>query len=185
MTHSNHCITKYLTISTIKMQLLYQITPTSIYIRLSNLYNQILEYLVQVEIDPQLYDAVNRGVILGVAILTFFILFPGEPFNFQTEDKDGINAQEATKGGHEKEDSLAKEQTAKEHSAQRQRGRGGDHEEQQEKGGSQVNVRLIMNLTVYAFIVFGGMYILDKSYGIAFKDVIKPIFPKEAAVLGF
>jgi len=165
------------------MQLLYQITPTSIYIKLSNLYHQILEYLVQVEIDTQLYDAVNRGVILGVAILTFFILFPGEPFNFQIEDKDASHRQEATIA--QKGDSLAKEQTAKEHSAQRQRGRGTDREELQEKGGSQVNVPLIMNLTVYAFILFGGMYILDKSYGIAFKDVIKSIFPKEAAVLGF
>jgi len=162
------------------MQLLYQITPTSIYIKLSNLYHQILEYLLQVEIDPQLYDAVNRGVILGVAILTFFILFPGEPFNFQMEDKDDSNIQEET------EDSLAQERTAKEHSAQRQGDRGTDHKEQQAKGGGQqVNMPLIMNLTVYAFIVFGGMYILNKSYGIAFKDVIKSIFPKEAAVLGF
>ena len=148
--------------------------------------HQILENLHQVQIDPQLYDAVNRGVILGVAILTFFILFPGEPFDFQIEDKDDSHIQDATKvHGHEKGDSLAKEQTAKEHSAQRQRGRGTDHEKQHEKGGGQVNLPLIMNLTVYAFIVFGGMYILDKSYGIAFKDVIKSIFPKEAAVLGF
>ena len=47
-----------------------------------------------------------------------------------------------------------------------------------------INLELILRVGMYIFIVIGGIYILNNSYGISVKDIFKYYFPKEAAVLG-
>ena len=44
-----------------------------------------LHFLRTIEVDPEVYNSINRGIIAGVGILTFFIFFPGEPFDFKEE----------------------------------------------------------------------------------------------------
>ena len=44
-----------------------------------------LHFLRTIEVDPEVYNSINRGIIAGVGILTFLIFFPGEPFDFKEE----------------------------------------------------------------------------------------------------
>ena len=161
------------------MQLLYQITPTVVYIKLSNLYHQILEHLLQLEVDPKLYDAVNRGVILGVAILSFFILFPGEPFEMKLKDNHDTDKHTLKKQESQKTNVFEKNGKMKEHTPQNK------HKSEKVDEGNQGHVTLMMNIGFYALLFIGGLFILDRSYGISFKSVLKHYLPREAAVVGF
>ena len=45
-----------------------------------------LHFARTIEVDPEVYNSKDRGIIAGVGILTFFIFFPaGEPFDFKEE----------------------------------------------------------------------------------------------------
>jgi|AntRauTorckE5430_2_1112549.scaffolds.fasta_scaffold12437_2 hypothetical protein len=161
------------------MKLLYQITPTTVYIKLSTFYHRALEHLLQLEVDPKLWYAVNRGVLLGVAILSFLILFPGEPFDFLIKDDHATDKDTLKEEGNHKENVLKKNGKLKERQLQKEQksDRVGD--------GDQVNVSFIMYIGFYSLLFVGGVFILDRSYGITFKHAFKHYLPREAVVLGF
>lgn len=170
----------------------YDITPTPVYIFFSNHYHHFLEYIHNLEVDPDLIHAVHRGVVLGVMVLTFFILFPGEPMDFSTGketigDRQAMNPTSDTSNENTKKEADQKhakdECSTKEKIIQNKNTRTFQktHSNNNKQG---INLELILRVGMYIFIVIGGIYILNNTYGISVKDIFKYYFPKEAAVLG-
>lgn len=171
---------------------LYHIIPTPVYIFFSNHYHHFLEYIHSLEVDPDFIHAVHRGVVLGVMVLTFFILFPGEPMDFSTGketigDGQAMNPTSDTSNENTKKEADQKhaksESSTKEKNIQNKNTRTVQktHSNNNKQG---INLELILRVGMYIFIVIGGIYILNNSYGISVKDIFKYYFPKEAALLG-
>ncbi|GFH50892.1 predicted protein [Chaetoceros tenuissimus] len=161
----------------------YDITPIPVYIFFSNHYHHFLEYIHNLEVDPDLIHAVHRGVVLGVMVLTFFILFPGEPMDFSTGketivDASNENTKKEADQKHAKDECSTKEKIIQNKNARTFQK---THSNNNKQG---INLELILRVGMYIFIVTGGIYTLNNTYGISVKDIFKYYFPKEAAVLG-
>ena len=180
-------------LQTCQKMFLYHISPTPVYIFFSNHYHHFLEYIHSLEVDPDFIHAVHRGVVLGVMVLTFFILFPGEPMDFSTGKETIADGRQATNPRNSMSNDLPK----KEADRNRTRDEGSTKEKNIQNKNTWtvqkthsnnnkqgINLELILRVGMYIFIVIGGIYILNNSYGISVKDIFKYYFPKEAAVLG-
>mmetsp|Transcript_12960 Transcript_12960/g.24357 ORF Transcript_12960/g.24357 Transcript_12960/m.24357 type:complete len:127 (+) Transcript_12960:48-428(+) len=118
----------------------------------------IIKYFTNIDVDPKVFHAINRGIIIGSLILSFFTLFPGEPFEFRTDGKS------YNKRSKSKDDNVTGEN---------------------DPIDSSWSISVLANLVFYILILVGAFYIVSHVYGISVCQVVKFHFPREAAVFGF
>ena len=149
-------------------------------------------------VDPEVYIAIQRGILAGIGILTFFVFFPGEPFDFQQDTKqqqheneqfrDGDGSEEkvsssAAETGTETKDGQGQGQSqseVKQNSKMRAQTQGQSQRVEQVSPTTQASKQLdshvytdwiwILNWIVYIATAFGIMHVLKLSYGIDFRS---------------
>jgi hypothetical protein len=143
---------------------------------IGQLYEQLfMKFRASVDIDPGVFHAINRGIIIGSLVLSFFILFPGEPFEFRTTDKSCI----APNRTIHRQDQITCVKNQKHTSI--------DNVvvEDIESSDASWSIPVLANIAFYILLFVGGLYIFSHVYGISLIQVIKFHFPREAAVFGF
>jgi hypothetical protein len=160
----------------------------------------MLDFKMSTDIDPGIFTAIQRGILAGIGILTFFIFFPGEPFDFQQEVKDELRHENDQKSDkmtakykEEHEESSRRSTTsrgqiqAEQVPAPPSLSTNRDSEASFRKDEGNTDWIWILNWAVYMIAIAAMMRILKITYGIDVRShfilYFKYYFPREAAVL--
>ncbi len=140
----------------------------SVYNHISTQYQELIQYVSSIDVDPGIYKAINAGVLIGIGILSFLSFYPGEPFDYSPE-ADSSSSSYTDKTASKNNKSASQEQKSK----------------VKDEGDDEISINIvgIFNACFYGFILLGGLFIIERSYGISVKDLFRWYFPREAEVL--
>ncbi len=149
------------------MDFIHQIIPVPVYNHISTQYQELIQYVNSIDVDPGIYKAVNAGVLIGIGILSILSFYPGEPFDY-SPDADSPSSNNKNSSNHDARNGQERSAKVKD----------------EVDDGTNINIIGIFNACFYGFILLGGLFILERSYGISAKGLFRWYFPREAAVLG-
>ncbi len=133
-----------------------------------------------IDVDPGVYIAIQRGILAGIGILTFFVFFPGEPFDFKENIKEG---EEELTSESDMRNVIDDGQKRDNETKQSREGR--LKKEGELMQDEDTNPLWIFQWAVYGIIVMGIMHVLKVSYGVDVSLFLEYYFPREAALLKF
>jgi hypothetical protein len=138
------------------------------------------KYIPKIDVDPGVFHAINRGIIIGSFILSFFILFPGEPFEYRATARTGDD-KSSCNDDNENRTIRSDGQNKRENNNKSIEER---FKEEIESIDASWSIYELANVVFYILIFLGGLYIFHHVYGISLVEMVKFHFPREAAVFG-
>lgn len=140
------------------------------------------KYIPKIDVDPGVFHAIKRGIIIGSFILSFFILFPGEPFEYRTTARTAGDDKSCNDDNENR--TIRSDGQSKREKNKKDKSIEANFKEEIEPIDPSWSIYELANVVFYILIFVGGLYIFHHVYGISLVEMVKFHFPREAAVFG-